>query len=167
MAPVKKVPKDPLKLLVKGLNEKTSKDGLLNFMEAISGGEVCDVVFGNDNSALVSFAKGSEPGTNYSSKPTKKHQNISNKPKKCINLHVGVTRRCLYIDFAITNVNLFAFLVTHRCLYTDFTITNVNLFAILVTRRCLYTDFAITNANLFAILVTRRCLYLISNLRSL
>ena len=58
--PIKKLPKDPLKLLVRGLSDKTTSDSLLFYMEAISEREVCDVIRGDGDNALVSFTE--KPG---------------------------------------------------------------------------------------------------------
>ena len=58
--PVKQLPKDPLKLLVQGLSDKTTPDGLSCYMEAISGEEVCNVTLGDSDNALVFFSE--KPG---------------------------------------------------------------------------------------------------------
>ena len=52
----KKLPIDTMRLLVKGLSEKTTRDGLISYMEVISEfQEVSDVEFGEEGCALVTF----------------------------------------------------------------------------------------------------------------
>ena len=51
--PTKKLPVDTKTLFVKGLNEKTTRDGLESFMEVASGLEVSDIQFGEQGCALV------------------------------------------------------------------------------------------------------------------
>ena len=46
-------PKDKRKLLIENLNSKTTKDGLTNYVELITGLAVKNLVFGNDNNAMV------------------------------------------------------------------------------------------------------------------
>ena len=53
--PTKKLPVDTKTLFVKGLNEKTTRDGLESFMEVASGLEVSDIQFGEQGCALVEF----------------------------------------------------------------------------------------------------------------
>ncbi|CAH3019691.1 unnamed protein product [Porites evermanni] len=53
--PTKKLPVDTKTLFVKGLSEKTTRDGLETFMEVASGLEVLDVQFGEQGGALVVF----------------------------------------------------------------------------------------------------------------
>ena len=55
--PVKKLPIDTTKLLVKGLSEKTTKDGLASYVEVVSGLEVSDIEFGEQGCALVIFSE--------------------------------------------------------------------------------------------------------------
>ena len=51
--PTKKLPVDTKTLFVKGLSEKTTRDGLESFMEVASGLEVSDIQFGEQGCALV------------------------------------------------------------------------------------------------------------------
>jgi len=53
--PTKKLPVDTKRLFVKGLSEKTTRDGLQSFMEVASGLEVSDIQFGEQGCALVEF----------------------------------------------------------------------------------------------------------------
>ena len=53
--PTKKLPVDTKRLFVKGLSEKTTRDGLESFMEVASGLEVSDIQFGEQGCALVVF----------------------------------------------------------------------------------------------------------------
>ena len=53
--PTKKLPVDTKTLFVKGLSEKTTRDGLETFMEVASGLEVLDIQFGEGGCALVIF----------------------------------------------------------------------------------------------------------------
>ena len=53
--PPKKLPVDIKRLFVKGLSEKTTRDGLESFMEVASGLEVSDIQFGEQGCALVEF----------------------------------------------------------------------------------------------------------------
>ena len=53
--PVKKLPIDTMRLLVKGLSEKTTADGLQSYMEVASGLEVSKVDFGQEGCALMTF----------------------------------------------------------------------------------------------------------------
>lgn len=47
-----------MRLLVKGLSEKTTRDGLISYMEVISEfQEVSDVEFGEQGCALVTFSE--------------------------------------------------------------------------------------------------------------
>lgn len=55
--PVKKLPFDTVRLLVTGLSEKTTRDGLLSYLEVVSGLEVSDIEFGVQGSTLVTFSK--------------------------------------------------------------------------------------------------------------
>ncbi|KAL9974244.1 hypothetical protein ACROYT_G011259 [Oculina patagonica] len=51
-----RVPLDPLRIHVKGLNEtRTSKDHLKNYLEKFADTDVADVYFGCNNNALVTF----------------------------------------------------------------------------------------------------------------
>ena len=61
--PKKKLPPDPLRVHVQGLNlEKTSKDCLTLYLEKFSNVEVKEVYFGFNDNALAVF--GEEPGKN-------------------------------------------------------------------------------------------------------
>ena len=52
----KELPKDPYKLYVMGLNaDKTTKDGLMSYMEVVSGEEVESMLFGSNSNVMVSF----------------------------------------------------------------------------------------------------------------
>ena len=42
---------------MKGLSEKTTRDGLQCYLEVVSGLEVSDIEFGIQGSALVTFSK--------------------------------------------------------------------------------------------------------------
>ncbi|KAL9972369.1 hypothetical protein ACROYT_G018654 [Oculina patagonica] len=53
--PVKKPPTDTTKLLVKGLSDKTTSDGLQCYMEVVSRLEVLSIEFGEQGCALVTF----------------------------------------------------------------------------------------------------------------
>ncbi len=60
--PKKKVPLDPFRIHVKGINEtRTSKDHLQNYLEKFADADVYDVYFGCNNNALATFE--TEPGT--------------------------------------------------------------------------------------------------------
>ena len=54
--PVKKLPTDAMRVLVKGLSEKTTSDGLTSYMEVVSGLEVSGIEFGDQGCALVTFS---------------------------------------------------------------------------------------------------------------
>ena len=54
--PVKKLPSDAMRVLVKGLSEKTTSDGLASYMEVVSGLEVSCIEFGQQGCALVTFS---------------------------------------------------------------------------------------------------------------
>ena len=58
--PKKKVPPDPLKVHVQGLNETTSEDCLRFYLEKFSGEDVNEVHKGSNNNALAVFNV--EPG---------------------------------------------------------------------------------------------------------
>ncbi len=53
--PVKKPPIDTTRLLVKGLSDKTTSDGLQSYMEVVSGLEVLSIEFGEEGCALMTF----------------------------------------------------------------------------------------------------------------
>ena len=53
--PVKELPIDTKRLLVKGLSDKTTRDGLQSYMEVVSGVEVLSIEFGLQGSAAVTF----------------------------------------------------------------------------------------------------------------
>ena len=53
--PVKELPMDTKRLLVKGLSEKTTRDGLQCYMELVSGVKVLSIEFGEQGSAAVTF----------------------------------------------------------------------------------------------------------------
>ena len=53
--PVKELPFDTKRLLVKGLSDKTTRDGLQSYMEVVSGVEVLSIEFGQQGSAAVTF----------------------------------------------------------------------------------------------------------------
>ena len=54
--PIKKLPIDTMRLLVKGLSDKTTPDGLQSYMEVASGLEVLATDFGEHCCALVTFS---------------------------------------------------------------------------------------------------------------
>ena len=46
----------PNRVLIKGLNPETTKEGIINYLEAKTGDEVTDVVFGQEEgTVLVTF----------------------------------------------------------------------------------------------------------------
>lgn len=53
--PVNEFPIDTKRLLVKGLSDKTTRDGLQSYMEVVSGVEVLSIAFGQQGSAAVTF----------------------------------------------------------------------------------------------------------------
>lgn len=53
--PVKELPVDTKRLVVKGLSDKTTSDGLHSYMEVVSGVEVLSIEFGQQGSAAVTF----------------------------------------------------------------------------------------------------------------
>lgn len=55
--PVKELPIDTKRLLVKGLSDKTTRDGLQSYMEVVSGEEVLSIEFGQQGSAAVTFGE--------------------------------------------------------------------------------------------------------------
>ena len=55
--PVKKPPTDTTRLVVKGLSDKTTMDGLDCYMEIVSGLEVLSIEFGKEGCALVAFSE--------------------------------------------------------------------------------------------------------------
>ena len=57
----KKVPLDPIRVQVRGLNEKITEDCLLSCLEKYSGVEVKEVIKGCNNNAVAIFE--AEPGT--------------------------------------------------------------------------------------------------------
>ena len=57
----KKVSLDPLRVQVRGLNEKITEDCLLSYLEKYSGVEVKEVIKGCNNNAVAIFE--TEPGT--------------------------------------------------------------------------------------------------------
>ena len=59
--PKKKVPLDPIRVQVRGLNEKITEDCLLFYLEKYSGVEVKEVIIGCNNNAVAIFE--AEPGT--------------------------------------------------------------------------------------------------------
>ena len=60
LSPKKTLPPDPLRVYVRGVNEKTTEDCLLFYLEKFSDVEVKEVVSGRDGKAMAIFA--SEPG---------------------------------------------------------------------------------------------------------
>lgn len=60
LLPKKRLPPDPLRVYVRGVNEKTTEDCLLFYLEKFSDVEVKEVVCGWDGKAMAIFA--SEPG---------------------------------------------------------------------------------------------------------
>ena len=60
MQPELILPKDRKKLYVENINPKTTKDSLMNYMEVRTGRGVCDVQFGDNGNALITFDE--EPG---------------------------------------------------------------------------------------------------------
>ena len=58
--PKKKVPLDPQKVHVQGLNEKTTKDSLSFYLEKFSNVDVTEVYMGCNNNAMAVFD--AEPG---------------------------------------------------------------------------------------------------------
>ena len=61
--PKKKIPLDPLKVHVQGLNETTSEDCIRYYLETCPSVEVTEVYKGYNNNALVSF--NTEPGKQH------------------------------------------------------------------------------------------------------
>lgn len=55
------LPRDRKKLYVENIDPKTTKDSLCNYIEVKARIEVCDVEFGENRNALVTFNE--EPGT--------------------------------------------------------------------------------------------------------
>ncbi len=55
--PVKNPPTDSTRILVKGLSDKTTSDGLKSYMEVVSGVEVLSIEFGQEGCALVVFSE--------------------------------------------------------------------------------------------------------------
>ena len=60
LTPKEKLPPDPLRVHVLGLNDKTTEDCLLLYLEKYSDVEVKEVIRGCDGEALATFA--AEPG---------------------------------------------------------------------------------------------------------
>ena len=48
---------DNMRLLVKGLSEKTTRDGIASYMEVVSGLDVTEIQFGEPGCVLVTFAE--------------------------------------------------------------------------------------------------------------
>ena len=63
LLPKKKLPPDPFRVYVRGLNEKTTEDCLLFYLEKFSDVEVKEVVCGCDGKAMAIFA--AEPGNEW------------------------------------------------------------------------------------------------------
>ena len=63
LPPKKKLPPDPFRVFVRGLNEKTTEDCLLFYLEKFSDVEVKEVIRGCDGKALAIFA--AEPGNDW------------------------------------------------------------------------------------------------------
>ena len=54
--PPKPIPMYPNRVLIKNLNPETSKDGIINYLEAKTGHDVTDVAFGQEEgTVLVTF----------------------------------------------------------------------------------------------------------------
>ena len=54
--PTKPIPMYPNRVLIKNLNPETSKEGIINYLEAKTGDEVTDVAFGQEEgTVLVTF----------------------------------------------------------------------------------------------------------------
>ena len=53
--PEKELPIDTKRLLVKGLSDKTTRDGLQSYMEVVSGVEVLSIEYGQQGCAAVTF----------------------------------------------------------------------------------------------------------------
>lgn len=51
----KVLPKDPRRVHVIGLSDRTSKDGLMSFMEVASDEEVKSMLFGEHSNVMVTF----------------------------------------------------------------------------------------------------------------
>jgi len=49
------LPKDPYKLHISGLSDKTTKDCFLSYIEVVSGEEVQSILFGDNANAMVTF----------------------------------------------------------------------------------------------------------------
>ncbi|XP_031556544.1 probable E3 ubiquitin-protein ligase DTX3, partial [Actinia tenebrosa] len=79
----KEISKDPNKLHVTGISEKTNKDGFESFMEVVSGVEVESFFFGSNYNAMVAFK---EPPV----LPKCKHKFC----KKCIDLAFQHRKAC-------------------------------------------------------------------------
>ena len=60
--PKKKVPLDPLKVHVQGLNDETGRDSLRLYLEKFSKVDVTEVYMGCNNNAMAIFD--TEPGNN-------------------------------------------------------------------------------------------------------
>ena len=54
------LPKDRKRLYVENINPNTTKDSLMNYMEVRTHKEVCEMQFGNNGNALLTFSE--EPG---------------------------------------------------------------------------------------------------------
>ncbi len=54
------LPLDKKKLYVENINARITRDSLLNYMELAADRDVCDVQFGDNRNALITFSE--EPG---------------------------------------------------------------------------------------------------------
>jgi len=63
LPPKKKLPPDPFRVYVRGLNEKTTEDCLQFYLEKFSNVEVKEVIRGCDGKAMAIFA--AEPGNDW------------------------------------------------------------------------------------------------------
>ena len=54
------LPLDKKKVYVENINAKITRDGLSNYMEITTDKEVCDIQFGDNRNALITFSE--EPG---------------------------------------------------------------------------------------------------------
>lgn len=55
--PMTKPSTDNMRLLVRGISEKTTQDGIQSYMEVVSGVEVTQVQFGEPGCVMVTFAE--------------------------------------------------------------------------------------------------------------
>jgi hypothetical protein len=51
----KELPVDQVRVHVMGVSEKTTKDGLISYLEVVSGEEVVSIVFGSNSNVMVTF----------------------------------------------------------------------------------------------------------------